>query len=214
MEQARVLGCLLEKETTTPEYYPLTLNALVTACNQSTNRDPVVAFDEATVLEALDHLKRRRFVMQVTLSGARTQKYKHDLTGIFPRLTPGGLALMTVLLLRGIQTAGELRVRTERLHSYPDVEAVESAMQGLINFPDEALAVMIPSGGGRKATAYAHLLCGPVDVSAPVVSLPVRTLVEAEVDWRSKMEAELAALRGEVADLKEALGALKGELGA
>jgi uncharacterized protein YceH (UPF0502 family) len=205
-EQARVLGCLLEKEMTTPEYYPLSLNSLVAACNQSSNREPVVSFDEATVLAALEELKARGLVFQVTIPGARVQKFKHNLNGKFPRLEKPGLALICVLLLRGAQTAGELRQRTERLSAFPDIPSVETALQELTSYPDTPLAARIPAGGGRKAVTYAHLLCGPVDAqqAAAHAVLPVsRAAVDPE--WKERIERELEALRGEVAELRKLL---------
>jgi uncharacterized protein YceH (UPF0502 family) len=206
-EQARVLGCLIEKEMTTPENYPLTLNSLVTACNQSSNREPVVSFDEATVLEAIEALKTRGFAFQVTIPGARVQKYKHNLNGKFPRLEKPGLALMCVLLLRGAQTAGELRARTVRMHAFEDIPSLEAALHELINYPESALAVGIPAGGGRKAVTYAHLLCGTEGIHhAPVASAPSDGHA-ADAGWKSRIEQELAALRDEVADLRRLLRA-------
>ena len=158
-----MLGCLIEKEMTTPENYPLTLNSLVSACNQSSNRDPVVSFHETTVLEALEVLKTRGFAFQISIPGARVQKYKHNLGGKFPRLEKPGQALMCVLLLRGAQTPGELRQRTERLYAFADLPSLEAALQELISYPETPLVVRIPPGGGRKAVTYAHLLCGPVE---------------------------------------------------
>lgn len=208
-EEARVLGCLVEKESTTPEYYPLTLNAVVTACNQSSNRDPVVSYSEATVQQALETLKALQFVFQVTLAGARTQKFKHNLTGKFPRLDKAGLALMCTLLLRGPQTAGELRQRTERLFAFDDLAAVETALQRLIDYPEGPLAVCLPPGGGRRVAAFAHLLCG--EAALATASTPAAVTVAApsveivEPGWRDKIEAELAALREQVAELKARL---------
>lgn len=205
-EQARVLGCLVEKEMTTPENYPLTLNSLVSACNQSSNREPVVNFAEATVISAIEVLKTRGFAFQVTIPGARVQKFKHNLNGKFPRLEKPGLALMCVMLLRGPQTAGELRQRTERMHGFLDIPSLEAALQELIEYPETPLAVSIPAGAGRKAVTYAHLLCGPVETHrAPVAltALPSRT--SGDADWKERMERELAALREEVADLRRSL---------
>jgi uncharacterized protein YceH (UPF0502 family) len=201
-EQARVLGSLVEKEMTTPENYPLTLNSLVTACNQSSNREPVVSFDEATVLEALDVLKSRGLAFQVTIPGARVQKYKHNLNGKFPRLEKPGLALMCVLLLRGAQTAGELRARTVRMHAFEDIPSLEGALQELINYPETPLAASIPAGGGRKTVTYAHLLCGAEGIHhGPVVSTTSGSHT-GDADWKSRIEQELAALRDEVAELR------------
>jgi uncharacterized protein YceH (UPF0502 family) len=201
-EQARVLGSLVEKEMTTPENYPLTLNSLVTACNQSTNREPVVSFDEATVLEALDVLKSRGLAFQVSIPGARVQKYKHNLNGKFPRLEKPGLALMCVLLLRGAQTAGELRARTVRMHAFEDIPALEAALQELINYPESPLAISIPAGGGRKTVTYAHLLCGSEGIHHASVVSPTSVGHAPDADWKSRIEEELAALRNEVAELR------------
>jgi uncharacterized protein len=205
-EQARVLGSLIEKEMTTPENYPLSLNSLTAACNQSSNREPVVSFDEGTVTAALEELKTRGFAFQVSIPGARVQKYKHNLNGKFPRLEKPGLALMCVLLLRGAQTAGELRQRTERMYRFVDIPSVDAALQELIGYPETPLVVKIPAGGGRKAVTYAHLLCGPVEAQqAPIAATaPVsRTSVDAE--WKQRIEQEITALREEVAGLRRLL---------
>ena len=209
-EQARVLGCLVEKEMTTPEYYPLTLNALVAACNQSSNRDPVVDFHEQVVQEAVEVLKVRGFAFQVTIPGARVQKYKHNLNGKFPRLEKQGLALMCVLLLRGAQTAGELRQRTERLHAFSDIPSLEYALQELITYPEMPLVTAIPAGAGRKAVTYAQLLCGPVEVGqAQVTSVASisrgSSSVVVDAEWKERIESELQALREEVAQMRRLL---------
>lgn len=206
-EEARVLGCLIEKEYTTPDYYPLTLNALVTACNQSTNREPVVSFDETTVINALERLKARHFVFQVTMAGARVQKYKHNIGGKFPRLDKPQTALLCVLLLRGPQTVGELRQRTERVQTFPDLESVEAALTSLIEYPEGPLVVCLPAGNGRRVASFAHLLCGEVatpDVM-PVVTAPAAELIDP--GWKEGIEAQIAALKQELADLKAQLGA-------
>ncbi len=206
-EQARVLGCLVEKEMTTPEYYPLTLNALVAACNQSSNRDPVVDFHEQVVQEALEVLKVRGFAFQVTIPGARVQKFKHNLSGKFPRLEKPGMALMCVLLLRGAQTAGELRQRTERLYAFSDIPSLEYTLQELITYAEMPLVTAIPAGAGRKAVTYAHLLCGPVEVGpAQVTSVVSSSLAMSSAvvnaEWKERIESELHALREEVAQLR------------
>ena len=207
-EQSRVLGCLLEKEMTTPENYPLSLNSLVAACNQSSNREPVVSFDEATVLAAMEELKTRGFAFQVSVPGARVQKFKHNLNGKFPRLEKPGLALMCVMLLRGPQTAGELRQRTERMQAFPDIPAVEASLQELITYPETSLAARIPAGGGRKAVTYAHLLCGPVESHQAVVpSVISSSRTPLDDEWKQHVEQELTSLREEVARLRELLNA-------
>jgi uncharacterized protein len=211
VEEARVLGCLIEKEATTPDYYPLTLNSLVTACNQSTNRDPVVAYDERTVDAALDGLKARSLVYQVTMSGARVQKFKHNFVGKFPALEKPQVAILCVLLLRGAQTVGELRQRCERLYAFPDIPSVESTLESLAQFIEGPMVVSFPPGPGRKATLFAHTLCGVPEtpgegsVRAAVIST-APTLVSQQEEWKSMVESELASLRAEVQRLKDALG--------
>ncbi len=212
-EQARVLGCLMEKEVTTPDTYPLTLNSLVTACNQATNRDPVTAFAEVTVQDALDVLKARQFVYQLTQAGARVQKFKHNIAGKFPALATPEKGLLCTLLLRGAQTVGELRQRTERLHAFADLASVEHSLQKLLSSEnDMALAVMFPPGNGRKSASYMHTLCG--EPSAPVVGAAIQVEAAAAVSnyreeerqWREKIEQEVAELRAELKALKQTLG--------
>lgn len=212
-EQARVLGCLIEKESTTPDTYPLTLNALVLACNQSTNRDPVVTFSEETVQEALEGLKARQFVFQVTLSGARVQKFKHNLERKLPWLEKPEIAVLCVLLLRGAQTVGELRQRTERLYNFPDLPAIEGTLQKMISGDgNDPTVVLFPPGPGRKSPLYQHTLCGVTDapaLGAPTLVTSFETSAVAREDdnlWRARMEAEIAALREELRALKEKLG--------
>lgn len=210
-QEVRVLGCLVEKEMTTPEYYPLTLNALVAACNQTTNREPVLRLDEDTVREALEGLKSRGYALQVTLAGARVQKYKHNLSHKLPRLEKPTLALLCVLLLRGPQTAGELRMRAERMHAFADIPAAESAIRELMTYPETPLVESIPAGGGRKTITYVHLLGGPVETSGVATSSAGEAAVQANTDvaWRERLESEIATLRDEVADLKRRLGSLE-----
>jgi uncharacterized protein YceH (UPF0502 family) len=150
--ELRVLGCLLEKQRTTPDQYPLSLNALRLACNQSTNRDPVVEYDEPTIREALHRLERRRIVRLA--SGSRTAKYRHLLAEALP-LDDGEQALMTVLMLRGAQTPGELKQRCERMHSFADLAAVHDALASLI---ERELAVRLERRPGQKEERYAQLL--------------------------------------------------------
>jgi uncharacterized protein len=205
-EEARVLGCLLEKEALTPDYYPMTLNGLTTACNQSTSRDPVVSFDEATVSRALEGLKSRQLVFQITMAGARAPKFKHNVPATFVHLDEAAIALLCTLILRGPQTVGELRQRSERMVPFPDIPAVEAELKKLMEYPDLPLVKFFAPGGGRKASTYAHLLCGDVIAPNPVVavSTPVENL---EPSWKEKIEAELAALKAEIAELKVRIGA-------
>ncbi len=210
-QEVRVLGCLVEKEMTTPEYYPLTLNALIAACNQSTNREPVMKLDEGAVREALEGLKSRGYALQVTMAGARVQKYKHNLEHKLPRLEKPTQALLCVLLLRGPQTPGELRQRTERMYSFPDIAATESAIRELMTYPETPLVESIPAGGGRKTITYVHLLGGPVVTSGVATSSAGEAAVQANTDiaWRERLETEIATLRDEVAELKRRLSSLE-----
>lgn len=213
-EQARVLGCLLEKEVTTPDYYPMTLNGLTTACNQSTNRDPVVAFSDGTVQEAIEGLKARQFALQVTLAGSRVQKFKHNLDRKLPWLEKPQLAVLCVLLLRGAQTIGELRQRTERLHAFPDLASLEETLQTMISGDgQEPTVVLFPPGPGRKSPLYVHTLCGvpetPIVSGGAVVAESFEAGAATREDdnlWRARIEAEIADLRAQLADLKAKLG--------
>ncbi len=212
-EQSRVLGCLLEKEVLVPDSYPLTLNTLITACNQSTNRDPITHFDETTVVRALDGLRETQWAFQLSQAGARVPKYRHNLHAKIHDLSPASVALLSTLLLRGHQTAGELRQRCERLHAFPDLPSIETELDALQNHPEGPLVICLPSGHGRRVPAYAHLLCGPVDPFAPsTASIPATTTIvpppapPIDPDWKDRIELELATLRAELADLKSQLG--------
>jgi uncharacterized protein YceH (UPF0502 family) len=165
--ETRVLGCLLEKQRTTPEQYPLSLNALRLACNQSTNRDPVVAYDEATIRDALHRLERRRLVRFA--SGSRAAKYRHLLEEVLP-LEEGERAVLTVLLLRGAQTPGELKQRTERMHPFADLAGVHETLERLIG---RELVRRLDRRPGQKEERYEQLLQGgeEADVTASGAAL-------------------------------------------
>jgi uncharacterized protein YceH (UPF0502 family) len=160
--EIRVLGCLLEKQRTTPEAYPLSLNALRLACNQSTNRDPVVEYDEATIRDALHRLSRRRWTRLASGQGSRAPKYRHLLDEALP-LPSDQLALLCVLMLRGAQTPGELKQRTERLHPLPDLDAVHAGLEHLI---DRELARRLERRPGQKEERYTHRLGEDADDAA------------------------------------------------
>ena len=162
--EARVIGCLIEKELTTPEYYPLTLNALVAACNQKTNRDPVVAYDEQIVQKALDDLRERNLAYVFYGSTSRVPKYKHILDKVY-ELEPSEVAVICVLLLRGAQTLGELRGRTDRLYNFSNLGEVQETLDNLIR-REEPLVVKLERQAGQKEARFAHLLSGEIDVSA------------------------------------------------
>jgi uncharacterized protein len=173
--EIRVLGCLLEKQRTTPEAYPLSLNALRLACNQSTNRDPVVDYDEATIRDALHRLSRRRWARLASGQGSRAPKYRHLLDEALP-LPQDEVALLCVLMLRGAQTPGELKQRTERLYPLADLEAVHAGLERLI---DRDLAVRLERRPGQKEERYTHRLSDDADelevasaARAPAVPAP------------------------------------------
>jgi uncharacterized protein YceH (UPF0502 family) len=199
--EARVLGCLIEKELATPEYYPLTLNALTAACNQKSNRDPVMALGEEEVVRALDALRTKRFARQ-SAEGIRAAKYCHTLTENL-YLEPADLAILAELLLRGPQTMGELRTRGERMHPFPDLAAAEEIVLGLVK-REPPLVVCLPRQPGRKEVRYAHLLAGPPEVAEEGAPPPeaARVRVMAEDERLVALEAEVAALREEMAELR------------
>jgi uncharacterized protein YceH (UPF0502 family) len=200
--EIRVLGCLLEKQRTTPDAYPLSLNALRLACNQSTNRDPVVQYDEATIREALHRLGRRRWTRLASGPGSRAPKYRHLLDEALS-LGPAELSVLAVLLLRGPQTPGELRARTDRLHPFPDAAALHEVLERLI---DRSLAARLPRRPGQKEERYAHLL-GEEAEDEEVAAVPAAAVPEDGGDSRlERLEREVAELRAEVAELRRVLG--------
>ena len=206
--EIRVLGCLVEKAVTTPDYYPLTLNSLTLACNQQSNRDPVVAFDETTVVRALDGLREKRLASVFTGAESRVAKYKHALTGAL-LLTPAEVGLLCMLMLRGPQTLAELRTRTERFQPFESLAEVEEALQVLAARQPQPLVVKLPRLPGTKEPRYAHLLAGPIDVAALAAGAatpapePATLLVRAENDRLAQLTAEMAALRTELAELRQ-----------
>jgi len=189
--EARVLGSLLEKEITTPEYYPLSLNALANACNQKNNREPVTNLDEDEIRQALHQLEDDGLAGAARGTESRVSKYEHHMQEVF-NFTRGEIAVMCVLLLRGPQTPGELRGRTERMHRFEELSDVQSTLQRLMQ-REPPLATVLPRQPGTKEARYAHLLCGEVIEVAP--SAVAATKNEG-------LEAEVAALRQEVAELR------------
>jgi len=189
--EIRVLGALLEKDIATPEYYPLTVNSLQNACNQKSSREPVVSYDEATVQQALELLKNKGFVIRISGAGHRVEKYGHRL-GEKLNLGRRELALLCVLMLRGPQTTGELRGRTERMHDFADVDEVERVLETLASLP-EPLVARAPRG------RWAHLFSGQPDFAAEPESVPI---VASRSPQQSELEARIATLEREVDDLK------------
>ena len=208
--EARVLGALIEKQITTPDYYPLTLNALTNACNQLTNRDPVVAFDESTVVRALDGLREKRLATLFTGQESRVAKYKHSLTDAL-LLTPAEVALLCVLLLRGPQTIGEIRINCDRLHRFADTSAVEGFLDELALRPAGALVMELPRQAGARETRWCHLLSGApaMGVQGSVSSNGDAAIARpTPVSDLDDLRAEIARLRADVETLKEALATL------
>lgn len=200
--EARVLGCLIEKEMTTPEYYPLSLNALTSACNQKSNRDPVMALEEERVAAALEGLRFKQLAV-VAADGGRVSKYRHLLAeGL--RLLPSELALLCELLLRGPQTVGELRSRAERMHPFADLAAVEGVLTELME-RTEPLVTRLPRQAGRKEARYAQLLTGQPPAGAEGAAVPAEVVPGgggAERERMARLEAEVARLGDEVAELR------------
>lgn len=217
-EDARVLGSLIEKQITTPDNYPLSLNALVNACNQSTNRHPVVSYDEDTVLAALARLRRASLVRGMQRIDARVTKYEHVAPEILD-VDANELGILCVLLLRGPNTVGELRTRTERLAKFESLGDVEAALTRLIERAKEPLVVRLPRRAGQKEVRYAHLLSGAVSteageaddvmsnspVEAPFAQAASKYLAEtaaAEAVRAQALETKVLELQNELDDLR------------
>ncbi len=194
--EARVLGALVEKEITTPEYYPLTLNALVNACNQKSNREPVVSYDEETVSDALASLKEKRLSFALTGAGMRVPKFGHRMVETL-NMGRREIAILCELMNRGPQTVGELRTRSERMHRFSDLDEVETCLRGLAH-REPPFAVRLERQAGMKEPRWAHLFSGDVtEMAAPAASEPVRG------DRVSGMEYELNQLRDRVQFLEQ-----------
>lgn len=193
----RVLGSLIEKEITTPDNYPLTLNALVAACNQTSNRDPVLALDEASVSKSLDELSQRALVRGVHRNDSRARRYRH-LMAESMNLHPAETAVLCVLMLRGAQTAGEIRTRTWRLFEFVDLTHVDVTLQALMTLPTP-LIVQLPRRPGQKEVRYAHLLAGEPDAETTEPGPAVHVV---QADRVEALEHEVDALRAELAELR------------
>ena len=193
--EARVLGSLIEKEITTPEYYPLSLNALINACNQKSNRDPVVFYDDDTVEQALETLRSKSLCTVITGAGSRVPKYAHRFSEQL-NLGRREIAILCELMLRGPQTGGELRNRGERLHRFNDLSEVEGLLDKMTDY-----VVRLPKRAGEKESRYGHLFCGPV--VAAEYEAEVNEQVNARSDRVSALEVECSQLRAEVDELKK-----------
>ncbi len=204
--EARVLGALVEKDVTTPDYYPLSLNALVNACNQKNNRDPVMELEEEAVRQALESLQQKRLAGPACGADSRVTKYEHRLSEVF-NFTRGETAIVCVLLLRGPQTPGELRGRTERLFRFEEISDVLSTLQRLSQ-REPALVKVLPRQPGTKESRYAHLFSGEVEGDTETVSIskPASSHAVEHEERMLRLEEELASLQQRVSELERMLG--------
>ena len=196
--EVRILGCLVEKQRTTPDQYPLSLNALRLACNQATNREPVVDYDEATIRAALERLSRRGWVRLASGPGSRVAKYRHLLDDALGRV-PSQLALLAVLMLRGPQTPGELKQRVERLYPYGSIDDVEKALEALA---EHELTEKLPRRPGQSQDRWRQLIGGEEEDAQPERS----TDGESVYQTQTPLEERVARLEEQVAELQRALG--------
>lgn len=203
-EELRVLGVLMEKSKTTPEYYPMTINGLTAACNQKTSRKPVVQYDEQTVTLTLDSLKRKGLISTATGGSSRSIKYKHNFAIVFPVL-PQDVAILCLLMLRGPQTPGELNTNSGRLYEFESLEEVQTVLERLAD-PEMPYILQLPRKAGQKEMRYTHLLSGTPDL----------TVEESTEDTYSRpaseIETRLAKVEQELAEMKEAFDKLMKEL--
>jgi hypothetical protein len=206
--ETRVLGSLIEKELTTPEYYPLSLNALVNACNQKSNRDPVMNLDEEAVSEAMRALDKKGLAGAADNMVSRVTKYEHRLQEAY-NFTRHEIAILAELLLRGPQTPGELRSRADRMHKFDDLGIVQSTLQRLMK-REPPLVKVLPRQPGTKEARYAHLLSGDVEVSAALPQVGVAGTGSANSGERNaRLEDQVESLRSEIADLKQQFAAFR-----
>lgn len=215
--EGRVLGALVEKQLTTPDYYPLTLNALLAACNQKNNRDPLMQVYEAEAIAALDSLRERKLAWQVFLAGNRVPKYRHAFTDVY-HVPEAAVPVLAELLLRGPQTAAELRQHVERMQPFPDVAAVEALLQNLAEHPEGPFVTRLPREPGRREARYAQLLGGPpaggaqpaaavMDTATPGSSPPPASRLE-------RLEQEVATLTTRLDELQSRFETLSRQLGS
>ncbi|GAK84022.1 protein of unknown function YceH [Vibrio ponticus] len=200
--EARVIGCLIEKEVTTPDYYPLTLNSLTSACNQKSNREPVMNLSESEVQEAIDSLISRRLVSDESSFNSRASKFQHRFCNTEfgdLKLTAQEKAIACCLLLRGAQTPGELRTRTNRLAEFSDVKEVEAVLETMTNHNSGQLVVKLPREAGKRESRYQHLFSGEIDLESYQVSASHSEVSSSKLEL---LEAEVDALKSEVQELR------------
>lgn len=206
-EAIRVLGCLIEKEMATPEYYPLTLNALVNACNQKSNREPVMSLEENDVVEGLEELRRKQLSYKSS-EGVRAVRYCHNVPGVL-KLAEEEQALLALLLLRGPQTLGELRTRSERLCAFADLEEVEAVLIDLQELEDP-LVIQLERQAGRKEPRYAHLLSGELILDETATEEPIMSGASRQ-DRLSQLESEVVELKEELSRLQQQFSQFRGQ---
>jgi uncharacterized protein YceH (UPF0502 family) len=204
--EVRVLGSLIEKDITTPDYYPLSLNALVNACNQKNNRDPVMTFDEDAVRAALDSLQAQRLAGPASGADSRVTKYEHRLQEVF-NFDRREIAILCVLLLRGAQTPGELRGRAERMYRFEELEDVHATIEKLSQ-REPPLVAVLPRQPGTKESRYMHLLSGGAPAEG-VATVRAAGAASTEVDRVTRLESEVAELRKEAAEMREQFAAFR-----
>jgi uncharacterized protein YceH (UPF0502 family) len=206
--EARALGALVEKELTTPEYYPLSLNALTAACNQKSNREPVMSLSEQEVEQAVMSLKNKRLAWRLASAGGRVPKYEHNVT-VHYSLSTDEAAVLCTLLLRGPQTAGEIRQRTMRMHEFPDLAALDTTLQRLQERDNGPFIAQAPRAPGRKEARYMHLFGdqSPAPDDGPDTSPDQET-----GDGRDELHDQIAALRRDLDALRDEFDALKNQL--
>src|SRR5262245_15349669 len=211
--EARIIGSLIEKQITTPDQYPLSLNALTNACNQKSNREPLMQLDEPTVRSAVDNLARRHMVVEKSGFGSRVPKYQQIFCNTefgSLKFTPQETAIVCELLLRGPQTPGELRSRVPRMAELPDPGVIESLLDGLAARPEGALVAQLPREAGRRDSRWAQLFEELPEVAAAPAQAPAAPRVSSMPAPSGALEARVAALEGDVAALRAELEALKG----
>lgn len=201
--EARVIGCLIEKEVTTPDYYPLTLNSLTTACNQKSNREPVMSLSDAEVQDAVDALIARRLVSDESGFNSRANKFQHRFCNTEfgdLKLSKQEKGIVCCLLLRGAQTPGELRTRTNRLAEFSDVKELESVLEKMASREEGALVVKLPREAGKRESRYMHLFSGEVDIEALASAAPA--LAGNSSSRLDELEQEVASLKAELSELR------------
>ena len=206
--EVRILASLIEKDMTTPEYYPLSLNSLTNACNQKSNRNPIVSYDEDTVVRGLGQLQEKGLVRKTLTSGSRVNKFLHAVLDQFD-LSRQEMAIICELMLRGPQTVGEVRSHTERMATFEILEEVESTLQGLAQH-DPPLTLKIPRESGRKECRYMHLFSGGLETLTDFAEEPAAIQVSSEEKIR-KFEEEIAMMRSELEELKRAFSEFKSQ---